>query len=203
MVHLRADYRRDPRNRRRAARLHQHDIDRPSGQRDPRGDRSCADGCGAHRRDAETRDGSIYSATTDAPEAPPVVNWRVGPTILTAPAGSSIGMTYAAMAEVLPGVVHVVVGWSRPTARAGCTGVGSPRSQPERRSPRGFTPGASSWAGSAVGPATLDHRHGRNAPGDSHPPPVAVRSAIDETACRKNPRFSGRPGRREWCRRRR
>lgn len=36
--------------------------------------------------------------------------WRVGPTILTAPAGSSIGITYAAMAEVLPGVILAVFG---------------------------------------------------------------------------------------------
>lgn len=37
-------------------------------------------------------------------------SWRWGPTVLRAPAGSPIGMTYAAMVEVLPGVVHVVVG---------------------------------------------------------------------------------------------
>lgn len=36
--------------------------------------------------------------------------WTAGPIIMTAPAGSPNGMTYAAMAETLPGVVYTVVG---------------------------------------------------------------------------------------------
>lgn len=38
--------------------------------------------------------------------------WIVGPTVLTAAPGA-LGMTYAAMVEVLPGVVHAVVGLER------------------------------------------------------------------------------------------
>lgn len=36
--------------------------------------------------------------------------WKIGPTVMAAPPGSPLGMTYAAMHEILPGVVRTVVG---------------------------------------------------------------------------------------------
>ena len=39
--------------------------------------------------------------------------WQFGPIALGAPAGSPHGMTYAAMTEVLPGRIHLVVGMER------------------------------------------------------------------------------------------
>lgn len=40
--------------------------------------------------------------------------WKIGPTVMAAPAGSPLGMTYAAMHEILPGVVRTVVGMEQP-----------------------------------------------------------------------------------------
>jgi hypothetical protein len=42
------------------------------------------------------------------------VTWKWGPLVMAAPAGSPLGMTYAAMHEVMPGVVRTIVGMELP-----------------------------------------------------------------------------------------
>lgn len=39
--------------------------------------------------------------------------WKTGPIVMAAPAGSPLGMTYAAMHEVMPGVVRTIVGMEK------------------------------------------------------------------------------------------